>query len=180
MLYLGRLSRRKGVVLLIEAFGRVAEHVPWDLVIAGAGPDEARLKDLAVGAAWSARVHFAGWVTATPKSFLLQHALCAVVPAREPEAYCLAVVESHAAGRPVIVSAVPGLAERVEAGVTGHVVPPASAEILATTLRTACADLDHLDAMGRAGQRRAAAGDWDAVVTRHLDLYAALVAERRR
>ena len=113
-LYAGRLAAEKGVADAIAAC-RLA-HVP--LVIAGEGPDGARLRAIAAsradGAA-SAPVRFAGRVEPAELAELRAAAGLAVVPSRYEEILPLAALEAMAAGLPVMASRTGGLAEFVPA-----------------------------------------------------------------
>ena len=57
-----------------------------------------------------------------------------IVPSRIWEAFGVVVVESLAAGRPVIASQLPGLADLVRPGETGLLVPPESPQSLAQAI----------------------------------------------
>ena len=68
-----------------------------------------------------------GHVEGDTKTWLLQNALCTVVPSRISEGFPLVFLESCAAGRPVIGTRIPGLQELVQPGKTGLLVAPDSA-----------------------------------------------------
>jgi glycosyltransferase involved in cell wall biosynthesis len=99
----GRLVPEKGfdtAVLACRAAG-----VP--LVVAGAGPDEARLRRLAEGG----EVRFAGMVARDELARLRADAALSLAPSRSDDACPYAVVESLAAGVPVLASDRGGLPE---------------------------------------------------------------------
>lgn len=104
-LYAGRLTEEKGVDTAIEAARR--SGVP--LAIAGAGPDEQRLRRLA--GSGQQDVRFLGQLDAPALDEARARAAMTVVPSRwhEPQPY--AVSESMAAGVPVLVSRMGGLPE---------------------------------------------------------------------
>ena len=175
-LYLGRLTRRKGADWLLHAFARVVVAERKKLVIAGEGEDGAALMALTRQLHLQDRVCFVGWADGATKSYLLQNALCTVVPSRRPEAFGLVVLESYAAGRPVVASRVPGLEELVAERESGLLVPPDSVEALARALQELAANRDRADAMGRQGRAWVQRYSWRAVAERHVELYASLVA----
>jgi glycosyltransferase involved in cell wall biosynthesis len=101
----GRLVPEKGFDVAILA----ARAVGVPLVIAGAGPDEGRLRELAAGAA----VRFAGWLS--PDELARERAGAGVVlaPSTCEEACPYAVLDALAAGVPVLASERGGLPELV-------------------------------------------------------------------
>src|SRR6185437_11475590 len=118
-LYLGRLARRKGVDVLLKALTELPAEPGVRLVVAGSGDDEAELRALAASHALGDRVRFVGRVDGADKLYLLQNAIATVMPSRVWEAFPLVVLESFAAGRAVIGTRVPGIADLVENDKTG-------------------------------------------------------------
>ena len=101
----GRLTEEKGFDTAITA-ARAAD-VP--LVIAGAGPDEERLRALADGA----DVRFTGWLAAEALAELRARAVVVLAPSRWEEPCPYSVLEALAAGVPVLASDRGGLPELV-------------------------------------------------------------------
>jgi glycosyltransferase involved in cell wall biosynthesis len=127
--FLGRLVPEKGVQVLLQALPHLhALHPALTLVIAGAGPLRPELEALA--APFGDRVRFAGFLAEPAKSALLARADLVVVPSLY-EPFGLVALEAMAAGTPLLVSDVGGLADIVEDGVTGLKFPPGDAAALA-------------------------------------------------
>jgi glycosyltransferase involved in cell wall biosynthesis len=103
VLYVGRLSLEKG----IEEFLRATEGLRR--VVVGAGP-------VAVGES-------VGAVAPNAVAAFLARAAVVCVPSRR-EGYGVVAREAMANGRPVVATAVGGLADAIEDGVTGLLVPP--------------------------------------------------------
>jgi glycosyltransferase involved in cell wall biosynthesis len=101
----GRLTEEKGFDTAIVAAR--AARVP--LVIAGAGPDEARLRRLAAGA----RVRFAGLLSRDELAELRARAALVLAPSRWEEPCPYSVLEAMAAGVPVLAADRGGLPELV-------------------------------------------------------------------
>ena len=84
----------------------------------------AALTALAERLGLASRVHFVGVAEGDRKTWLLQNGLCTILSSRIWEAFPVVLIESYAAGRPVIATDVPGLRERVQPGSTGLLVAP--------------------------------------------------------
>jgi glycosyltransferase involved in cell wall biosynthesis len=106
LLFLSRIHEKKGCDLLLEAFARVASSASdLDLVIAG--PDQgglqAKLRQIAAAQGIAGRVHWPGMLSGDFKWGALRAADAFVLPSHQ-ENFGVVVVESLAAGRPVLIS----------------------------------------------------------------------------
>lgn len=106
LLFLGRLHAKKGCDLLIEAFAKIATSVQEvDLVMAG--PDQegmqSKLQRIAERSVIAGRVHWPGIIEGDLKWGALR-ACDAFVLSSHSENFGIAVVESLAVGRPVLIS----------------------------------------------------------------------------
>jgi glycosyltransferase involved in cell wall biosynthesis len=149
-----RLSPEKGHLVLLDAVARLPAEAALEIVLVGDGPSRreiaTRIKDLAL----APRVRFAGWMSAEAvREEILR---CrALVLASFSEGLPLVLMEAFALERPVIATAVGGIPELVEPGVSGWLVPPGSADALGNALQEALAtDPEILRSMGRAGAAR--------------------------
>jgi glycosyltransferase involved in cell wall biosynthesis len=104
----GRLVQEKGFDTAILA----ARQAQVPLVIAGVGPDEPRLRELARGA----DVRFAGWLERDELAEVRARAAVVLAPSRCEEACPYAVLDAHADGVPLLVSDRGGMPEMVDAG----------------------------------------------------------------
>jgi glycosyltransferase involved in cell wall biosynthesis len=145
-LFAGRLAEEKGVDTAIEAARRAG--VP--LAIAGAGPDEHRLRDLARQS--GSDVRFLGQLDATAIEAARSGAAMSLLPSRWHEPCPYAVSESMAAGVPVLVSNVGGLAEM--AG-TDAALPPGDVGAWAAAMGELWGASDLRAARGEAALARA-------------------------
>jgi glycosyltransferase involved in cell wall biosynthesis len=110
-----RLSPEKGIDVLLEA----TAGLPLEVVVAGAGPEETRLRRQADG-----NVTFLGNVERDALPALYADADIAVVPSRS-DTWGMALNEAALAGLPLVSTTAPGAAyELVEEGVNGFLVPP--------------------------------------------------------
>lgn len=114
-LYLGRLSREKGVDTLLKAWRPALGR----LLVAGDGPEISRLKALA-----GEGVEFVGAVPPDRAKRLVAVARALVVPSRCYEGFPRVVPEAYTAGVPVIASRIGALPEVVQEGITGVLAEP--------------------------------------------------------
>jgi glycosyltransferase involved in cell wall biosynthesis len=115
VLYVGRLSPEKGVSILLQA----CRQLDCTLRIVGTGPDLPALKAQA-----GDKVSFLGALDRTSVLAEMARARVVVAPSIWFEGFGIVVVEAFACGTPVIASRLGALAEIVEDGVTGALVPP--------------------------------------------------------
>jgi glycogen(starch) synthase len=175
LLFLGRLERRKGADLLLNAFAKLAPGNQTKLVVAGVGPQLSALKTLASELGLNHRVCFAGPVFGDTKTWLLRNTVCSVVPSRVAEACGLVVLESGAAGKPVVGTQLPGLSEFIVSDQTGIVVPVESVDGLAEALDRLVGNRELANRMGRQGRKNVQGYDWNNIAQRHLDLFEELL-----
>jgi glycosyltransferase involved in cell wall biosynthesis len=153
-----RLDGPKRIGLLIEAMRHVHAQVP--LLIAGTGPEEARLKALAAG---DARIRFLGFQSDRAIEQLYADAL-AVPFVPYAEDYGLITVEAMQAGKPVVTTSdAGGPCELVVDGETG-IVCEAEPRALGHALQRLADDRALASRLGNAGRQRAASISWHAVV----------------
>ena len=131
VLSISRLDRAKRIDLLLHALAHSRSALR--VVIAGRGPDEARLKHLARTLRLGDRVQFAGFVHDDQAAQL--YANCrAVFYAPVDEDYGFATIEAFAAGKPVLTTTdAGGVLEFVEDQASGLIAAP-QADALAAAL----------------------------------------------
>nr|WP_297426410.1 glycosyltransferase [uncultured Actinotalea sp.] len=187
LLCLGRLVERKGVGTVVEALPALPDA---ELVIAGGPsadevddePEARRLAALAEELGVRDRVRFVGSVAREDVPALIRSAdVVVATPWYEP--FGIVPLEAAACGRPLVGTAVGGLLDSVQHGVTGLLVPPRAPRALATALRTLLDDPATRRRMGTAARRRAVElYGWDCVARDTEAAYAALleVAQEER
>jgi glycosyltransferase involved in cell wall biosynthesis len=162
VLFVGRLSEEKGVLDLLEA----AHGIP--VVFVGDGP----LRERVPGAL--------GFVPPAELGRHYERAAVVACPSRR-EGYGVAAREAMAYGRPVVATAVGGLLDAVEDGVTGALVPPGDSVALRTALERLLADRELRDRLGRAARERVRERfTWDAATRATLDVYQEVVGQGAR
>lgn len=106
LLFLGRIHRKKGCDLLIEAFGKISRQDPG-LHLVMAGPDQQGwskdLDRMAASAGIQDRVHWPGMLTGDAKWGAFQSCEAFVLPSHQ-ENFGIAVAEALSCGKPVLLS----------------------------------------------------------------------------
>jgi glycosyltransferase involved in cell wall biosynthesis len=150
----GPLEASKGFRDAVWAFD-ILQFVYDDLhlVLVGRGPDEQRLREFTHKLRATPRVHFVGPLP--DAAAVLAEAEVVWVPSRADRGINVAL-EAMAAGRPVVASRLPALAEVVADGETGVLVLPGDQAALARETRLLLDDADRRGHLGEAGRRRAA------------------------
>jgi len=141
--FVGRLSREKGVHLLLEVW-RSMDGAP--LVIAGDGPEADSLR--AQGASIPG-VRFLGRVDGDRVLAALRDAAFAVIPSIWHENQPVALAEAMASGRPTVASSPSALDEWVDHGRTGLRFAMGDAGSLAAACAALLSDPGRAAAMGR-------------------------------
>ena len=126
--FAGRLAPEKGLATLIEASALSGQRV----VLAGAGPEEASLRQLA--AELDANVVFAGRLDGAALHKVIGEAKALILPSEWYENAPISILEAYALGRPVIGADIGGIPEMVRPGETGVLFPSGDAQALAEAM----------------------------------------------
>ncbi|WP_425332013.1 glycosyltransferase family 4 protein [Pararhizobium polonicum] len=126
--FAGRLAPEKGIDTLLRAAALSRQK----LVIAGTGPEEAALKELAQTLGVDAV--FAGYLSGKALHRLIGEAKALVLPSEWYENAPISVLEAYALGTPVIGARIGGIPEMIHEGETGFMAAPADAQGLADAL----------------------------------------------
>jgi glycosyltransferase involved in cell wall biosynthesis len=124
--YVGRLSREKGLLTLVNAFTGLP-HLP--LKIVGSGPLENEMKGF-VHDRGLENIEFAGYIDGPLKREILAGARFLIFPSECYESFGYTIIESYACGAPVIASDIGGARELVAEGETGFLFEPGNPEDL--------------------------------------------------
>lgn len=176
LLTVGRLVRRKGVDTVLRALPAIAEGCPdVAYVIAGTGPDRARLERLAGRLGVQDRVHFVGQIDHDRLSLYYSAADLFVMPAREAppdvEGFGLVFLEANACGTPVIGTRTGGIPDAIQDGETGLLVSPSAPDRLAEATLRVLTDPELADTLGQRGRHRAVhKASWAHIADRIYDL----------
>lgn len=146
--FLGRWDAVKGVHILVDAVRRLPPSVPLELSIHalphgdGHQAYERRVRALAAG---EPRIHFERPLRHEEVSAALSRYDLLAVPSQWLETGPLVVLEALAAGVPVIGSRMGGIAEWIEDGVNGRLVPFSDVAAWSSALSELAAHREQLD-----------------------------------
>lgn len=119
VLYLGRLSKRKNVSCLLNAWSEVEQNHPdYTLTVAGTGPEEQRLKEQCAELQLS-NIEFRGFVDESEKNHLYENSLAFVLPSLM-EGYVTTGLEALASGTPIVGADTYGIHDYVSDGDNGY------------------------------------------------------------
>jgi phosphatidylinositol alpha-mannosyltransferase len=167
ILFLGRLERRKGLEVLLQAMTRL-RSLDAELIVAGAGPREKEMRALADRLMVPAR--FLGRTDEATKAALFARADVYCAPGLGGESFGIVLLEAMAAGTPVVCSDLPGF--RAVASGAAMLVTPARPGLLADAVRQVLEDPSVAHKMTTAGSRTANAFSWDRLVGNVEIIYA--------
>jgi glycosyltransferase involved in cell wall biosynthesis/O-antigen/teichoic acid export membrane protein len=176
VVYAGRLSRAKGLPMLLQVWASVSlRHPDAHLVLIGAGDRsadncESELHDFVRSYDLDARVSFIGHVD-NVADYL--HAADLFVQSSESEGFGLALVEAMAAGLPCVSTAV-GIAPEVIDDTNGWLVPAQNPAAFEGSLNAALQQRDRWPSMRESAQAAVAKFELSTVAQR----YAALITQQ--
>ena len=196
VLYVGRITRQKGVTHLVEAIKYL--RAGTQVVLCAGAPDtpeiasEMREKVESARVAGGNVVWIEKMVTKAEAIQLYSHCSVFCCPSVY-EPFGIINLEAMACRAPVVASAVGGILEVVVEGETGHLVPftadPATgfpvdaeqfAKDLATRLSGLLADPVEAKRMGEAGRKRVEEHfSWEAIADQTIALYRGLIEARK-
>lgn len=168
VLYVGRLSREKGVSVVLEAWRKRPNEL---LTIVGDGPERERLERAA-----PENVRFVGQLESEQVSQLMSRSKCLVMPSVWYETFGLTMIEAFSNGLPVVASRLGAMAEIVIPGKNGEHFRPGDPDDLFEKLSGLLADPGRLAALGEGARR-----DFDEKYSpaQNLDTLLAIYEEAR-
>ena len=184
LLFVGRLVKRKGVNVLLNAVKLLEGDERLHLRIVGGGPELGELEQLSSALGITEKVTFDGVVTNERIAELFRQCDALVLPAivtetGDTEGLGVVLIEAMGYGKPVIASAAGGIVDIVKDNDTGLLVPAGDAGALAASIRRA---MDDPDETARLAQRGTAFADqafgWPAIVGQLMTVYESAVKTR--
>jgi glycosyltransferase involved in cell wall biosynthesis len=151
---LSRLRPLKGIEYFLQAAAILGPRFPHArFLLIGDGPYREKLEQYVAQLELGRRVIFMGFRLEVPK--LLSEITISVLPSLS-EGLSNALLESMAAGIPVVATRVGGNPELIEDGTTGLLVPPRDPQALAGAMSLLLGNPDLAERMGAAARQRVA------------------------
>jgi glycosyltransferase involved in cell wall biosynthesis len=160
LLSVGRLVPMKGFDILLLALAELrARGVDFTCTVIGEGPERARLEGLRTALGLESAVEFPG---AMPQEAVVRHMSeatlmvlpCVVTADGQSDGIPNVLMESMAAGLPVVSTRVSGIPELVEDGVNGRLVAPGDPIALANAVRGLLLNPRQCEFFAEAGRRK--------------------------
>lgn len=178
LLFVGRISRQKGILQLVAAMDSLND-LDLQLVLCASAPDtpglEAELREKIAG---NPRILWLNEMVPKPQVIqLYSHAAAFVCPSVY-EPFGIINLEAMACRTPVVASRVGGIKEVVVHGETGLLVPPDDPAELAAAIRKLMADPGLRERFRTAGRKRVEQFfGWDVIARRTVELYQKVLTE---
>ncbi len=132
LLFVGRFSKDKGIVALLEALAILLGSLPSArLALIGFGPEEESIRRAAARFGVAGAVSFVGRIPHAEIPGWLASADLLVLPSERVEGLGVVLLESLASGTPVVGSRVGGIPDIIDDGVTGLLCRPGDPEDIA-------------------------------------------------
>ena len=179
ILFLGRLSRGKGIFLLLEALAGLARQHPEAHLICGGDGDLDAVHQAARDLGVEERVEILGWIGDKQKADLLSTASIYALPSFA-EGMPMSMLEAMSAGLPIVATPVGGIPDVIDDGEEGLLVPEGDVPALRNALGTLLGDPELRRRMGSRGRGRFAASFSSSAVLPKLGrIYGDLGVQRR-
>lgn len=152
LVFFGRMAEEKGVIVLVEALGRLGDAAPPSVFI-GRGPMVEPVRRRLTALGLGARVQLVPWLDAPALAERVASASMVVLPSFE-ESFGNAMAEAMATGTPLLSTRAGSIPEVVEDGVSGLLVAPGDPVALAAAIERLQAEPDLRARLGEAGRKR--------------------------
>lgn len=176
VLFLGRLTRKKGLREIVEAWSRLE----WDgeLVVAGRGPESPWLEDV-IDSREVPRLEALGFVSDDEKERLLAESL-AFVQASRAEGFCRVNMEALSYGTPIVSTRVGGIRDYLRDGVNGAVIQAGDVRSIVRGLKSVIGDPDEWKRLSAAARDTSEDYGLDSMKATVETLLSELTAGHRR
>jgi glycosyltransferase involved in cell wall biosynthesis len=159
ILFVGRLVKRKGVQVLLDAFARIVKEFPSSrLEIVGDGSEKNSLRSHTATLGIEDKVRFWGELVGPPLHSLFSRADVFAMPSAssedDVEGFGTVFLEAGLHGKPSVGTHSGGIPEAIVDGVTGFIISEGDPSLLASKLRVLLKDKRLRSEMGERARRR--------------------------
>ncbi len=149
-LYVGRLSKEKGVEYLIKAMSLLSKEIRLHIV--GEGQEKENLHKLVTQLGLT-NIEFLGYKNGEELEKEYANCISTVQPCNWFETFGRTVIESYLQGKPVIASNIGALPELIDNGKTGYIVEPTNIGELACAIEKLYSNNNLVLEMGKKARR---------------------------
>ena len=169
IIFAGRLSKEKGVEILLKT----GEQLPdsYHLLIAGSGPLEEKVKNLA---AKKSNIHYLGYQQKQDVLSLIHSSDLLLQPSLE-EGISSTILESMGCGTCILASNIEGISEVVQNGKTGVLVEPNNSNAILNEIQDLLQKKEKRLRMANEGLEVVKQYDWQEVGKLYLDFYKSIL-----
>ncbi len=169
-----RLTSASGPDVLLKAFALICEQTnkPVKLLIAGNGPLEQELRNLAYHLGIQDRIQWIGWIEGQEKLRDFFHSIDIFVQPSRRESFGVSAAQASACGLPVVASRFGGIPEVVIDRKTGLLTAAENVEELAQAILSLIHGPGLRSSMGQEGRQWIEASyDWNQCVAKMIKIY---------
>ena len=169
IIYAGRLSKEKGIRVLLEICKKLPDDI--DIVILGAGPEADKIKDISNS---KKNVHFLGYLPKEKIIPLIRGSDILIQPSLN-EGISSTILEAMACKIPIIATNVGGNMELIEHNQTGFLVDPNSSLQILDLINYIFSNTDKINLITNNAFAKIHSYDWESVGNLYLRLYEKLL-----
>jgi glycosyltransferase involved in cell wall biosynthesis len=177
VLFVGRLTKEKGVFDLVEAIPHVLARADCDLVVVGDGGQERKLRDQIRRLGLEDRVTMTGYLAGSDLSGEYARATILVLPSWS-EGFPTVLAEAMDAGLAIVTTRIRGAVDHLADGENALFVEPRDVNGLASALVALLQDRDLRTKMAAANRERVRLFDPELVGTEYLQVLQSIIGER--
>lgn len=173
ILFVGRLTYRKGLFYLLKAVQILRKRFPVELRIVGNGQERAFLQEYCA----KAEVNYANFLGDLSRSEVVKEFVnCDIfcLPSLH-EGFGIVLLEAMAAKKPVVATCVGGIPEVIQTNKTGILVPPRDEKALASAIERLILDKKLRFEMGARGYEKAVSCDWNKASQKLVRIYESIL-----
>lgn len=170
LIFFGRLSREKGIDVLLNAAKRISGQID-EIVIVGRGDFEHEIKALNSQGPLKNKLNLKSWLEVPELIREIRQSTIAVLPSLE-ESFGNAILEAMACGIPVISTNVGSIPELITSPNEGKLIPPGDDKSLETTILDLIQSPETRKEIGINAQLRVQENySWESTADQYLSVY---------